>query len=123
MLFHVVARAGEHVDVFIVVRLRVLLVVPRAGPRFLASPAKPSNFGSAYVFERDGAGVWSEVQKLTAIIAEADAERSRQVKECDAVESEKKLLGAQLAEVNSWLYNKKAVLVTAQNVCAHGLNA
>ena len=38
----------------------------------------------------------AEVQKLTAIIAEADAERSRQVKECDAVESEKKLLGAQL---------------------------
>jgi len=38
----------------------------------------------------------AEVQKLTAIISEADAERSRQVKECEAVEGEKKLLGAQL---------------------------
>ncbi|GMH54130.1 hypothetical protein TrRE_jg9596, partial [Triparma retinervis] len=61
-----------------------------------------------------------EVQKLAQIIQEADEERSRQRKECDAVMSERDILGNQLIKRNAELTKLYEKVKVQRSVLHHG---
>jgi DNA repair exonuclease SbcCD ATPase subunit len=61
-----------------------------------------------------------EVQKLAQIIQEADEERGRQRKECDAVMSERDILGNQLIKRNAELTTLYEKVKVQRSVLHHG---